>query len=228
MVEAALADTAPGEVVQFERLGYFAHDPRTECCSTAPLACVTNGPTSRSDRHARKLGQTRLYPSGPGIWQPIGSVRRFRRWSIVGGLLLGPVVLLLVLRLFPDYDLAWFDAKWHLVAVSGIAACALAAALAALVTAGRSGQPNVIWLGIGCVAVGLCMLGHGLTTPGVFGNPFNQWVGRLPYLAMLLFAVCLFAAGRPPSSRLNRSRAAFAGAGDRACRRSARPIVALS
>jgi glutaminyl-tRNA synthetase len=27
--EAALADTAPGAVVQFERLGYFAHDPRT-------------------------------------------------------------------------------------------------------------------------------------------------------------------------------------------------------
>ncbi len=26
--EAALADTAPGEVVQFERIGYFAHDPR--------------------------------------------------------------------------------------------------------------------------------------------------------------------------------------------------------
>jgi len=28
-VEAALADTAPAQVVQFERLGYFAHDPRT-------------------------------------------------------------------------------------------------------------------------------------------------------------------------------------------------------
>jgi glutaminyl-tRNA synthetase len=27
-VEAALADTAPGEVVQFERIGYFSHDPR--------------------------------------------------------------------------------------------------------------------------------------------------------------------------------------------------------
>jgi glutaminyl-tRNA synthetase len=27
-VEAALAEAAPGEVVQFERLGYFAHDPR--------------------------------------------------------------------------------------------------------------------------------------------------------------------------------------------------------
>ncbi|QGF24656.1 glutamine--tRNA ligase/YqeY domain fusion protein [Raineyella fluvialis] len=28
-VEAALAETVPGTVVQFERLGYFAHDPRT-------------------------------------------------------------------------------------------------------------------------------------------------------------------------------------------------------
>ena len=28
-VEAALGDTAPSQVVQFERLGYFAHDPRT-------------------------------------------------------------------------------------------------------------------------------------------------------------------------------------------------------
>jgi glutaminyl-tRNA synthetase len=28
IVEPALADAAPGEVVQFERLGYFAHDPR--------------------------------------------------------------------------------------------------------------------------------------------------------------------------------------------------------
>jgi glutaminyl-tRNA synthetase len=27
-VEAALADTPPGDVVQFERIGYFAHDPR--------------------------------------------------------------------------------------------------------------------------------------------------------------------------------------------------------
>lgn len=27
--EAALAETAPGQVVQFERLGYFAADPRT-------------------------------------------------------------------------------------------------------------------------------------------------------------------------------------------------------
>jgi len=130
-------------------------------------------------------------------------VRRFRRWSIVAGLLLGPIVLLLVLRAFPAVDVSWFSPQWHLVAVSGIAACALAAATAALVTAGRSGQPNVIWLGIGCLAVGVCMLGHGLTTPGVMGTPSNQWVGRLPYMAMLVFALCLFAAGRPPTSRIN-------------------------
>ena len=30
MFEPSIADLAPGEVVQFERLGYFAHDPRTQ------------------------------------------------------------------------------------------------------------------------------------------------------------------------------------------------------
>ena len=48
-VEPALADTPPGSVVQFERLGYFAHDPQTRrCCSIARSACATSGPTSRS------------------------------------------------------------------------------------------------------------------------------------------------------------------------------------
>ncbi len=119
-------------------------------------------------------------------------------------MLLGPLVLLLALRGLPSLDARWFSPQWHLVAVSGIAACALAAAVAALVTAGRSGQPNVIWLGIGCVAVGLGMLGHGLTTPGVFDRPYNIWVSRLPYGAMCVFAICLAAAGRPPSWPLNR------------------------
>jgi glutaminyl-tRNA synthetase len=30
MFEPSMADLAPGDVVQFERLGYFAHDPRTQ------------------------------------------------------------------------------------------------------------------------------------------------------------------------------------------------------
>jgi hypothetical protein len=131
-------------------------------------------------------------------------VRGLRRWAIVAGLVVGPVAVLFLLRVFPTFDLAGFSPYSHLVAVSAIAGCALLAAVAALITAGRSGQPNVIWLGTGCVAVGLCMLGHGLTTPGVLGNPGNPWVGRLPYLAMLLFAVCLFAAGRPPTAGINR------------------------
>lgn len=35
-VEAALADTEPGQVVQFERPGYFALDPISPCASTGP------------------------------------------------------------------------------------------------------------------------------------------------------------------------------------------------
>jgi HD-GYP domain-containing protein (c-di-GMP phosphodiesterase class II) len=126
-------------------------------------------------------------------------MRVVRRWMIVGALVTVPVVVLVLLRAYPTFDLQFFSPGWHMLAVSGIAACALIAALAALVTAGRSGQPNIIWLGIGCVAVGVGMLGHGLTTPGVFGHPYNIWVSRLPYASMCIFAVCLAAASRPPS-----------------------------
>ena len=127
-----------------------------------------------------------------------------RRWWVVAGLVFGPLAILLLLRAVPSLDLAWFSARGHLVAVGGIAAMALVSAAVALATAARSGQPNVIWLGIGCVAVGAAMLGHGLTTPTVLHPGGNEWVGRLPYVAMCTFALCLAAAGRPPSSRLHR------------------------
>ncbi len=112
-------------------------------------------------------------------------------------MVLGPVAVLVVLRSVPSLDLHGFDAEGHLVVVSLIAACALATAVVALGTAMRSGQPNVVWLGLGCVVVGVAMLGHGLTTPGVLGRPGNVWVARLPFVAMCGFAVCLAAAGRP-------------------------------
>jgi hypothetical protein len=131
-------------------------------------------------------------------------VRVVRPWIVVSALLVVPAAALLILRTYPRLDLQWFSPRGHLVAVSGIALCALAAACVAVVTAARTGQPNVIWLGIGCVAVGLGMLGHGLTTPGMFGRGMNMWVVRLPYLAMLSFAVCLTAAGRSPSWAPNR------------------------
>src|SRR4051794_40776169 len=116
-------------------------------------------------------------------------MRVLRQWLVVVVLLGGPVAVLIGLRVFPRFDLRWFSAEGHLLAVSAIALCALFAATAALLTAARSAQPNVIWLGIGCIAVGLCMLGHGLTTPGTFGRPVNVWVSRLPYFAMCIFAL---------------------------------------
>lgn len=125
-------------------------------------------------------------------------------WLAIIALLLVPIAVLVALRVFPGLDLRWFSAKGHLLAVSAIALCALVAATAALVTALRSGQPNATWLGVGCVSVGLCMLGHGLTTPGVLDTPRNVWVGRLPFIGMCVFAVCLFGAGRSSTWRLNR------------------------
>ena len=74
----------------------------------------------------------------------------------------------------------------------------------AAVAASRVPQPGVVWLGLGCTAVGVFMLGHGLLTPGVFGQPTNRWVGRLPYLAMASFALCLYIGGRRADRGINR------------------------
>ncbi len=119
-------------------------------------------------------------------------------------LLLTPPAGLVLLRLVPGLDVAFFDAKIHLLAVSGIAACALATAVVAVWSAARSRHPGTVWLGIGCSAVGLFMFGHGLLTPGQFGRGFNQWVSRFPHLALLLFAGSLLIAGRPASWGPNR------------------------
>ena len=43
------------------------------------------------------------------------------------------------------------------------------------------------------------MVGHGLSTPGALGQPYNQWVGRLPYVALTGFAICLLIAGCGPT-----------------------------
>ena len=81
-------------------------------------------------------------------------VNLFRRWRVVFVLIMVPMAVLLALRLKPGLDVRGFSALGHLIVVSGIALCALAAASAAMVTAVRSRQPGVIWLGLGCVAVG--------------------------------------------------------------------------
>ncbi len=107
-----------------------------------------------------------------------------RRWFIVLALLLVPMAVLALLRLVPGIDKRFYSADGHLVVVSAIAACALIVASLAAVAASRVPQPGVVWLGLGCTAVGVFMLGHGLLTPGVFGQPTNRWVGRLPYAAL--------------------------------------------
>ena len=88
-------------------------------------------------------------------------MRLVRRWLIVAALILAPLTALIIFRTYPRTDLQWFSPGWHLVIVTGIAGCALLAAAAALATAARSGQPNIIWLasavspsGSACSAMG--------------------------------------------------------------------------
>lgn len=127
-----------------------------------------------------------------------------RRWLLVAALLTGPLVVLIVLRATPRIDLRWYSPDGHLVVVTGIALCALIVACVAVSAALRQPHPGLVWLGLGCSAVGVFMLGHGLTTPTVLGQPMNLWVSRLPYAALGVFSICLFVAGRNPERGINR------------------------
>ncbi|MGD9997972.1 MAG: HD-GYP domain-containing protein [Ilumatobacteraceae bacterium] len=126
-----------------------------------------------------------------------------KRWLLVAVLLGVPLVVLGILRATPSIDLRWYSPDGHLVVVGGIALCALVVAIVAASAALRQPHPGLVWLGLGCSAVGVFMLGHGLTTPGVLGQPQNVWISRLPYLAIGCFAVCLFLAGRRPDRGIN-------------------------
>lgn len=118
------------------------------------------------------------------------------RWGtlLLFGLLLGPALLLFAGHSIPALDPVFESPRFHLVIVSGIAACALLLALATAVAAARDGRAAPVLLAIGCVSVGFLMLAHGLTTPGMLGQPLNMWVGRLGSLALIGFAACLAAA----------------------------------
>lgn len=119
-------------------------------------------------------------------------------------LLAVPLAVLAVLRTMPGIDVRWYSPDGHLVVVTAIAACAMVVAWVAIAAAIRVTQPGVVWLGLGCALVGVFMLGHGLTTPGVIGQPVNRWVSRLPYAAMASFAVCLFVGGLRADRGINR------------------------
>jgi HD-GYP domain-containing protein (c-di-GMP phosphodiesterase class II) len=129
-------------------------------------------------------------------------MRRFRKDPSIGslgakgsllliGVLAVPAAVLFTSRSVPGLDPAFESPRFHLLIVSGIAACALVLALAAAVVAYRDGRGGPLLLAIGCVCVGTLMLAHGLTTPGMLGQPMNMWIGRLGSLALIGFAFCL-------------------------------------
>ncbi|MGH7539882.1 MAG: hypothetical protein ACRELC_02680, partial [Gemmatimonadota bacterium] len=131
-----------------------------------------------------------LTRSRPSLRRPLGR----RGMSLLFALLAVPALVLFAGRSVPALDPVFESPRFHIVIVGGIAACALLLALATAVAATRDGRPAPVLLAIGCVSVGVLMLAHGLTTPGMLGQPLNLWVSRLGSLALTGFAVCLAAA----------------------------------
>lgn len=127
-----------------------------------------------------------------------------RGMLLLGGLLLGPALLLFLARAVPALDPMFESVTFHVIVVSAIAGCALVVAVATTVAAAKDRRPAPVLLALGCVGVGFLMFAHGLTTPGTLGQPMNMWVGRLGVLAIAGFAVCLAAAAddRHPLARL--------------------------
>ena len=120
-----------------------------------------------------------------------------QRWIRLGAPILCTAALLVGPRLSSSLDFFFRDAYFHLFFVSAIAVCALIVAVVAGRAGARAAHYGPVWLATGCLAVGILMVGHGLTTPGVYGRPVNAWVGRLPYLAISCFAVAMALASRP-------------------------------
>jgi putative nucleotidyltransferase with HDIG domain len=118
-----------------------------------------------------------------------------------------PIVTLMLLKSRPQIDPVLKSAYLHLVFVTAIAAAATVVAVMAARAAQRTMRAGPVLLAVGCLIVGILMTGHGLVTPGVFGQPFNPWVSRLPWAAMSLFALMMMVASLPPT-RLHRRVAA--------------------
>jgi len=119
-------------------------------------------------------------------------------------MLLAPLGFFAAMLAVPGADVIFKSVTFHLIVVSAIAGCALAVAVYAGIAAVRVGRGAVVLIALGCVTIGVLMLAHGLTTPGVLGRPRNQWVGRFPTLAVAGFAIFLVLAAAPNEGRLSR------------------------
>lgn len=129
---------------------------------------------------------------------------RTRAWLGIAVMLGLPLAILVSLRVITHLDARFFSPYGHLVFVGGIAVLAAVVALIAALNARKVAHPGITCLCIGTAGVGVLMLGHGLTTPGVLSQPPNPWVGRFPHMAMALFAAMLFLAGRRVDKRAGR------------------------
>ena len=123
---------------------------------------------------------------------------------VVALLVVIPLGLFVALRTIPGMDVIFQSLLFHIIVVSSIAACALGVAVLVAVAAARTRRYSLVMLALGCLCVGSLMLGHGLTSPGVFGRPMNLWVARFPTLALSLFAAALGAALLSPQTALAR------------------------
>jgi hypothetical protein len=132
------------------------------------------------------------------------AARRAAPSAALIGLFTLPALALLVLRLLPGIDVVQTSVHFHLWVVSGIAGCASIVALAAARSAGRVHHHGPVWLAIGCLCITILMFAHGIMTPGVHHRAMNTWVGRLPFMAVPAFAVCLLLAARPRNARTSR------------------------
>jgi HD-GYP domain-containing protein (c-di-GMP phosphodiesterase class II) len=117
-----------------------------------------------------------------------------RGFALLLALLAAPALLLVLAHAVPGLDPIFQSVRFHLFVVSTIAGLALLVAMVTAIAAGADGRPTPVLLALGCVCVGFLMLGHGLTTPGIFGRPMNLWVARFATLALAGFALCLGAA----------------------------------
>jgi putative nucleotidyltransferase with HDIG domain len=129
----------------------------------------------------------------PMFSEPLYASRK-GRLIVAATLLAIPLSLFLLLRLAPRLDFLFMSLTFHIVVVSAISTCAVAVAVWSGAVAARARDASLVFLALGCLGLGLAMLGHGLTTPGVAGMPMNLWVARLPDLAIASFAVGLVAA----------------------------------
>jgi HD-GYP domain-containing protein (c-di-GMP phosphodiesterase class II) len=145
-------------------------------------------------------------------------------FSLLGLLLIAPLAVTVLLRTVPQFDLVFESPTFHVFAVSAIAGSALMVAILTGTVAARVREPEPVLLALGCLFVGVFMVGHGLTTPGVGGRPFSMWVARFPVLAFTGFATCLLFATLDRGSPVKR----FVGRYPRACLVVASGVVALT